>query len=101
MFIFPRARRTANCRVTPALLRRDEQILLHNNRGGAFGEWSFAGVETGLLTQVEWGPLFECMRTRPAQWGAVLLRLLRSLTLQQADDDWLCFREIVEQHTGS
>jgi len=101
VFIFPRARRTANCRVTPALLRHGEEILLHNNRGGAFGEWSFAGVETGLLTQVEWGPLFERMRTRPVQWGAILLRLLRKLTLHQTDEDWLRFRQIIEQHAGS
>lgn len=96
VFVFPRARTAPRQTVTADLLKEDEMILMRNRRGGAWGDWSFAGVEMGLLTQVEWGTLFEEMRSRPVKWGGTLLRLLQGLTLKENDDDWLAFRSICE-----
>ena len=50
----------------------------------------------GLLTQVEWGPLFEDMVSKPRLWGETLLRLLQELTLSKTEADWVDFVDIVE-----
>ena len=72
----------------------DEKILMRNNRGGVWTEWPFAGIEMGLLTQVEWGDLFDDMRSKPKKWGGTLLRLLQELTLKERDKDWIEFVEV-------
>jgi hypothetical protein len=96
MFVFPRKRKPC-CLVTESLLSDDERSLMKNNRGGAWSEWPFAGVETGLLTQVVWGPVFNEMRAAPAKWGRTLLRVLRALTLSESDTDWLDFRRVLSR----
>ena len=81
----------------PELLKEDEMILMKNNRGGVWAPWSFAGIEMGLLTQVEWGPVLKEIRSRPTQWSNTLMRLLQVLTLRTSDRDWLDFRDIVNK----
>jgi hypothetical protein len=71
---------------------------MQNSRGGQWSNWPFAGVEMGLLTQVEWLPLFEDMQRRPGKWGETLQRLAKDLSLSATDDDWEHFRSIVEKH---
>ena len=93
-FVFPRSREN-HCRVTAGLLLEGEEILLHNTRGGVYSEWSFAGIEMGLLTQVEWGPIFRAMACEPEKWGASLHRILRILTLDPSGDDWADFKCVI------
>ena len=69
VFIFPRNRDNVNHKITESLLQDDEKILMKNNHGGIWEEWSFAGVEMGLLTQVEWGKVYEDMKATPEKWG--------------------------------
>jgi len=88
VFVFPPRREPPQFAVADGLLMPDEQLLRRNSPGGAACDWSFAGVEMGLVTQVEWGPLFEEMRAHPRRWGTVLLRLLRALTLDEREADW-------------
>lgn len=94
VFVFPRHRTVNNFLVTESLLKADEMDLLLNNWGGKREEWAFAGVEMGLLTQVEWEPLFKDMIANKRKWGATLLRLLRELTLKKEDKDWVEFMNI-------
>ena len=94
VFVFPRHRTVKSFLVTESLLREDEMDLLLNNWGGKREEWAFAGVEMGLLTQVEWEPLFGDMMANRQKWGKTLLRLLRELTLQKEDADWMEFGSI-------
>lgn len=96
IFVFPRNRVVPRYKVIEDLLLEDEIILLNNNRGGVWYEWPFAGVEMGLLTQVEWGPLFENMCMKPTKWGDTLLRLLQELSLKETETDWFDFVSIVE-----
>ncbi len=98
VFVFPRARRSQKDRVTTDLLRDDEQMLMNNDHGGAWCEWPFAGPEMGLLTQVDWGPLFAEMRASPAKWGKTLIRLAQALSLGETDDDWKAFLDITHKH---
>jgi hypothetical protein len=99
VFVFPRARIHPNCTVTVDLLHDDERVLMKNDHGGVWCEWPFAGVEMGLLTQVDWGPLFEEMREQPERYSKALLRLVRALSLEEADDDWKTFLDIIKRHT--
>jgi hypothetical protein len=92
VFVFPRSRSVPRFSVTENLLQEHEKMLMQNSRGGQWTDWSFAGVEMGLLTQVEWGVLFEEMRANPEKWGRTLMRLLAELTLKEGDEDW---RELV------
>lgn len=101
VFVFPRSREVPNFSVTAQLLTGAEQLLTYNNHGGRHGPWSFAGVEMGLLTQIEWGPLFETMQAQPKQWGNTLLRLLQQLTLAEQDHDWADFVNIVTKHCAT
>ena len=98
IFVFPRNRAEPQFRVIESLLGHDELVLLKNNRGGVWSEWNFAGVEMGLLSQVEWGPLFEEMRMHPIKWGRTFLRLLQALTLKETEDDWRDFVKIVDRN---
>lgn len=77
-FVCPRARRPPNYSVTADLLYDNEQILMNNNPGGVRSEWPFAGVEMGLLTQVD----------------------VEALTLGETDDDWKAFLDIIQKRTG-
>lgn len=54
-----------------------------------------------LLTQIEWGPLFETMQAKPRQWSNTLLRLLQQLTLAEQDHDWADFVNIVTKHCAT
>lgn len=90
-FVFPRSR-TNRCRVTADALVDGENILLQNNRGGVYSEWTFAGVEMGLLTQVEWGPVYQAMSREPEKWGESLHRILCALTLDEREGDWTDFQ---------
>jgi hypothetical protein len=99
LFVFPRHRTVNNFLVTESLLREDEMDLLLNNWGGKREEWAFAGVEMGLLTQVEWEPLFRDMIANRQKWGATLLRLLQELTLKKDDEDWMEFMNLC-RYTG-
>jgi hypothetical protein len=101
VFVFPRSRKIPNYSVTEQLLTDAEQILTQNNHDGRYGPWSFAGVEMGLLTQIEWGPIFETMQAQPSQWGNTLLRLVRQLTLDEQDHDWVDFVNIVAEHSAT
>jgi hypothetical protein len=94
VFIFPRRRSVPRFSVAANLLEAHEQMLMQNSRGGQWTAWSFAGVEMGLLTQVEWGVLFAEMRAHPEQWGRTLLRLLAELTLTEGEEDWTEFVHI-------
>ncbi len=94
-FLFPRHRNGLGHVVRGHLLSKDEKDLLKNNRGGVDYEWSFAGIEMGLLTQVEWGPFFDQMRSAPERWGLTLYRLLRELSLGEQDNDWREFLALV------
>jgi hypothetical protein len=96
IFVFPRARAVPRYKVVPELLQDDEQLLMTNREGGMWGDWSFAGAEMGLLTQVEWGGLFEAMGSEPEKWGRTLFRLLRNLTLRADEEDWSAFRSLCE-----
>ncbi len=96
IFVFPRNRTVDNFLVTENLLEKDEIDILYNNWGGKPEEWAFAGVEMGLLTQVEWEPLFKDMNKSPQKWGATLLKLLKKLTLKKEDNDWIEFMDICE-----
>lgn len=98
VFVFPRSRNPPRYLVTEPLLRDNEKMLMKNNRGGVWANWPFAGVEMGLLTQVEWGDLFEDMRSKPTKWGRTLLRLLQELTLNESEQDWMDFVKIVERY---
>jgi hypothetical protein len=96
IFVFPRKRKENNFLVTEKLLEEDEMDLLLNNWGGKREVWAFAGVEMGLLTQVEWEPLFKNMIANKQKWGGTLLRLLQKLTLNKGDEDWKEFISICE-----
>lgn len=93
VFVFPRRRKSMHF-VNEHLLEEDEKMLMNNNRGGKRGKWSFAGVEMSMLTQVEWGGLFEDMCSNPRKWGKTLLKLLKRLTLSEHDRDWIDFVNI-------
>lgn len=91
IFVFPRARTSPRFRLTKDRLGPEEQLLLLNNRGGVWAEWNFAGIEMGLLTQAEWGPLIEAMNEAPHKWGNALVRICQDLSLSGDDLDWLDF----------
>jgi hypothetical protein len=97
VFVFPRAL-VANHHVRDELLHAESaRLLLRNNRGGRTSVWSYAGIEMGLLTQVEWGELFDRMREEPAEWGRILFNLLRALILDASSDDWSLFQRVCDQ----
>ncbi|MEE8059623.1 MAG: hypothetical protein V3T17_17600 [Pseudomonadales bacterium] len=97
VFIFPRCRDVPRYWVTEEMLTKDEMRLMKNNREGEWAKWPFAGVETGLLTQVEWGPLFNEIILEKGKWGQTLLRLLLELTLDEFEQDWIDFADIVRR----
>lgn len=98
VFVFPRSRDVPHYTVTERLLKDDEKILMRNNHSGKWAEWSFAGVEMGLLTQADWGEVFEDMQAKTEKWGKTLLRLLQKLTLNESERDWHDFRDIVQHY---